>query len=622
MVGVLIRMKLVLLRHSMTGGKAIWMAVGGAVGVVLAVATIWLSLLDGVSTAVVADLLAAVYVMWMLGWIVGPVLGGSSLLRADHFALLSVPRRRLAVGLLGAAFVGVSTIVTLSAFASLVVYGARLGLGAALVAVPAMVLQLVLVVLLSRVAMVVFGIVSKSRIGAAFTGVLIAAMMVLAQSGWMVFVAIQVSDVLNTGFGAAFSTTVRAVPSGWALVAVEAAGRGAWALAAGALAGLALLIVVLLLAWSRTLGTPRRARATIRGSANAKVSSRGVFAGRTGAIVRRELRTWRRDPLRTQTLFIPLAWALGTTLLPLTFGEHLLLPWAAPALAIMSGAAVCNLYGQDGTALWMTLLTGSERADLRGRQLAYLIIFAPIALVIAVGFTAWSGLTWTWPWVLAMTPAMIGGQAGLGALISVVALSPGPDAHKRPDNPLEQGDTVGQANLMVWGGLLPAIPPATLLTLGTVYDDVFLLWAAVPVGVATGVFLAWWLGRVAIRRLLVRGPEMLFLMRTGRNSTSIKIEIPKRDAWVSALAWTLGSIALFPQGVVPMIFLLTGLDVKSWFLPLYLAGPLQWPGAVVMSLLGCYLLWIAVKVTFLRKPPSTPDDDPAVAGQSQELESV
>ncbi|GAA4585901.1 hypothetical protein GCM10023194_30090 [Planotetraspora phitsanulokensis] len=624
MAGVLIRMKLAIIRHSMTGGKAAWMIIGGLFGIVFAVATIWLSLLESVHPTVVPDLLAAIYVMWMLGWIVGPVWGGSTVLRVDHFALLSVPHRKLAVGLLCAGFVAVTTVVTFLAFVSLIVYGARLGVVPALVAVPAVVLQLAFVVLLSRVAMVVLGVVAKSRIGAAFTGVLIAAMMVLAQSGWMVAVAIQVSGVLTDGFGNGFSTTVRAIPSGWGLVAVESAARGEWALTVAALAGLALLIVLLLLAWSRSLGTPRRARITIRGSRNADVSSRGLFAGRYGTVVRKELRTWWRDPLRTQTVFVPLVWALGTTLLPLTFGEKLLLPWAAPALAVMAGAAMCNLYGLDGTALWMTLLTGSERADLRGRQLAYLLIFGPITLVIAVAFTAWSGLTWAWPWVLALTPAMLGGQAGLGALISVVALAAGPDAHKRPDNPLEHGDTTGQANLLFWGGLLTGIPPATFLTLGTVYDNAFLLWTAVPVGVATGVFLAWWLGRVAIRSLRVRGPEMLFLMRTGRNSKSIKIEMPKREAWIALVGWTLGSIALFPQGIVPMIFLLVGLDVKSWFLPLYLAGPLQWPSAVVMVLLGSYLYYVAIKLSFRKKSASPPDDGAAVPppGQRQELESV
>ena len=77
--------------------------------------------------------------------------------RAEHFALIPVPRRRLAADLLGAAFAGITTAVTLLAFISLVVFGARLGVLPALVGVPAVVLQLVLVVLLSRLAVTGFG---------------------------------------------------------------------------------------------------------------------------------------------------------------------------------------------------------------------------------------------------------------------------------------------------------------------------------------------------------------------------------------------------------------------------------------------------------------------------------
>ena len=97
------------------------------------------------------------------------------------------------------------------------------------------------------------------------------------------------------------------------------------------------------------------------------------------------------------------------------FGQGVLL--LHMLLALMAGSAACNLYAQDGTALWMTLLTGSERVDLRARQWAYLVTFTPITIVIAVVSTIWSGLAWAWPWVLALTPALLGGGSGLGNAI-------------------------------------------------------------------------------------------------------------------------------------------------------------------------------------------------------------
>jgi hypothetical protein len=148
--------------------------------------------------------------------------------RAEHFALTPVPPRRLAVGLLGSAFAGTTTAVTLLAFISLVIFGARLGVLPALVAVPVVVLQLVLVVLLSRLAVTVFGQVARSRIGSAVVGVLVAGLLILSQSGWMLAVAVRTSGLLSTGVTPAFATLVRALPSGWGLYAVEAAGRSDW----------------------------------------------------------------------------------------------------------------------------------------------------------------------------------------------------------------------------------------------------------------------------------------------------------------------------------------------------------------------------------------------------------
>ncbi|MCA2214922.1 hypothetical protein [Jidongwangia harbinensis] len=73
MVGVLIPMKWAIIGNSMTGGRAALMVTGGTLGLLVAVATIWLSLLDPSGPGVVPDLLATAYLMWMLGWVAGPV---------------------------------------------------------------------------------------------------------------------------------------------------------------------------------------------------------------------------------------------------------------------------------------------------------------------------------------------------------------------------------------------------------------------------------------------------------------------------------------------------------------------------------------------------------------------
>jgi len=486
------------------------------------------------------------------------------------------------------------------------------------------------VVLLSRACYSVFGLIARGRVGSAFTGLLLAAFLVLTQSGWIVVVAIAYSQVLTTGFPSGYSTVVRAVPSGWGVVAVEAAHNGQWWRAVGLLVAMVALIGLLLLGWSRTLGPFRHGRATIRGSSHAPVATRPVLAGRTAAVVRKELRTWWRDPGRTLMLAIVLGWAVGTALLPLTLGWTAVLPWAGPGMALMAATVACNLYAEDGTALWLTLQTSTEREDLRGRQWAYLLVFGPLTIAVTVGFTLCSGYTWAWPWVLALVPALLGGGVGLAVYTSVVALAPGPDPHKRPDNPLEQAETPWQSQVLFWVGLLPPVPAVVTVVLGTVYDNAALLWAGGPAGLATGVFLAWWLGRVAINRLRANGPELLFLMRTGRASktTTVNVDGPavkltRRESLVAVLSWILGPLCLFPQGVMPVVILLADADLKLWFLALYFPDPLRWPVAILMVLLGILLFYQAIRLTIKssRPAPARPSDRPPVR-TDQELNSV
>ena len=141
------------------------------------------------------------------------------MLRAEQFQLQPIPRRRLAFGLLGAAFAGVTAPVTCIAFTALVVFGIRLGLVPALIAVPAVVLQLILVVLLSRVTSSLSGALSRSRAGAAVSALLSAVMLVASSSGWLVLAALH--PLVSAGFPAWFSAAVRALPSSWAVLAVR-----------------------------------------------------------------------------------------------------------------------------------------------------------------------------------------------------------------------------------------------------------------------------------------------------------------------------------------------------------------------------------------------------------------
>lgn len=477
------RMKLAVVRHSMSGRRAGFAAVGVLLGAAGAAGTVALAFTG-------AELLAAGYAVWLLGWLLGPIFtgGGDETVRPEFFTPLGLLPRQLAAGLLTAAFVGAGPALSLLALGGLVVLGAGRGAAAAAVALPAAVLQLALFVLLSKVVVALFGLVLRSRAGAIASGVLNALVLALLSQGGVVAVAYGEAG----GLPPAVDAVLHALPSGWGVVAVESAAQGRWALSAGVLAGQVLLVALLLAAWAALL--TRRV-----GVARTTAGGRGRMRAATasGAVLGRELRTWSRDPVRSHQLTFALAYGVFFAALPLLTGWEQMLPWSGPVFVLMAAMLSANVYGVDGTALWLLLLTpGGD--DVRGRQLAWLLFVTPAALALTVGFTVLVG--GPWPLLLAVLSALLGGCAGLVPLVSVYALVPGVDPHRRSGNPLrlteDEGSATGMMYVMMLLGLLPAVPAAVAAVL---YG-----WAGVPVGLATGLLCWWGLGALAARGLRAR----------------------------------------------------------------------------------------------------------------------
>lgn len=596
MVGVLIRMKLAVLRHSTTDAKMALSGLGWTAGICLAVATLVLASLGFSHPRLLMDLLAVTFALWALGWMVGPIFAGEPALNGEHFHRQPIARRTLALGLLSAALVAVTTAITLLAFCALIVFAARLSWAAIAVSVPAVVLLLLLVVLLSRVVTLLFRMLAASRLGGVVTATVTAALVSLCSFSWVLISGVYL--LLEYGFPPAFSTVVRSLPSSWGLIAVEAAGRGDWPWAVGSLIALAAVVVVLFLLWSALLGPRRIVRPVVRGSAH-KASSRGPLTrGDVGPIYVKELRTWWRDPLRTQNIVMGPAYSIITALFPLIFGFTAGFPFVGAAGALMAAATCANLYGQDGTALWLTLtVPGKEKADVRARQLAWLTVFGPLTLALTLVGCLLHGDASLVPWALAGTLAALGGGSGLLVWVSVVALVPGPDPHKSKNSPMDHGDVTGQSFLMFFLVALTMCPALGVAWAGHGLDMPALLWASVPVALLTGVLCHAKLGSVAARALRDKGPELLHLMRSGK-TTSTAAETGE-DAAESpfetmsskhrTLMWTamaVGILGLFPQGLAPLGIKLSGSQAKVWFLGLHVPEPWQWPVIAVMVSIG------------------------------------
>jgi ABC-2 type transport system permease protein len=611
MAGVLIRMKLAILRHAWRGGQSSMLWSGATVGVLLAIGTVSAAVSGSMAQAF--DGLAIAFGVWAVGWVLLPLLGGSGgdPLRPEQFRLVAIPPGRLAAGLLIAGGVGVLPLVTVLAFSGLVLVAARIDAATVVVAIVGVGLTLALVVALSRVVVGALGRAMETRLG-----------LELAAIQYALFVALSLIWIplllLSPGSGTPGAPgpvvgirageIARILPTGWGAVAVDAAARSDWGVTLAALGGLVVLIALLALGWSalvaRRLELASGARQPARWPLPSlpRVRPSGIVVPDTplAAVVERELRTWRRHPRRGLELRVAVWSAVLLAVAPALVGSTVLWPWAGAIVIVIAGNGLANVYGMDGTSFWLTLSTpATERADVRGRQLAWLLVVGAMGILGSVVLTVVSGHLEATPWVAAAVPALLGGAAGLGILLAVTAPAPLPE--RRGGDPLDLGDdpTTG-GNLMLHGVAMSLVVP--VLAVPAVYAASIVPAAGVLAGIASGLLLAWLGGWIAIRRLERAGPETLERLRARPAAlrapqpagASAPAGLPRTRAIARNALLLAGALLVFPQGLVPLALKLSGSDARVWFAALYLPEP--WPvlaaiGAVALGLAAWVLAW-------------------------------
>jgi ABC-2 type transport system permease protein len=213
-----------------------------------------------------------------------------------------------------------------------------------------------------------------------------------------------------------------------------------------------------------------------------------------GAVIGKELRTWGRDPVRGRFLRMGLWMAVFFGVLLALAGARGVLPWIGPLAVLCTTAFAGNMYGFDGSALWLTLATpGANRADVRGRQLAWLFLVTPVALLLAIGLTAVSGQEWGWPVAAALLPALLGSGAGVIVLLSVLQLVAVRDPGRRGPGLIIAGEDMDVGRLQVQGFLALALmlvlasPAATVTLLGVTTQRLALQGLGVALGLGTGL---------------------------------------------------------------------------------------------------------------------------------------
>ena len=502
MVRILIALRRTVLRNQMARTNPAMLLIGAGLVFLSALGTIWLGLVSYPTPAAGTDVLALVFLLWVGGRVAQSALAGDAVLRPEVFSLLPLDRRRLALSLLVVGLLDPAGVFMAIAFAALIARGASLGAASAGIAVLAVILTLTLASVLSTVAGAVLGPGSRRGhdVGTIVTAVALSVVAVAAT------LLPALDTALRRGSAPWLADALTWLPTGWGPVAVQAAARGDWLAVFGSLAGLAVLTVAVADWWPAVLSRRMDAAARPAHSGGAR-SGRWSALRRTpaGAVTAKEIRMWVRDPIRLTCLLIAVIVGAAVCAIPrLTSGTFLLLPYGGILTAVIAGACACNLYGSDGTSLWLTVMTpGSSRADVRGRQAAWLIVVAPYTVALTIGFTALSGDHAAWPWVLAVLPAILGGAAGLAPFSSLISVQPLDETG---------GPTPAyslKVHIMLVVVTLTALLPVAVVVAGRLWHESWLTWAAVPVGLVNGVVLAVWLGDLAVSRLQSRQVRIL-----------------------------------------------------------------------------------------------------------------
>ncbi|RJL22068.1 hypothetical protein [Bailinhaonella thermotolerans] len=515
------------------------------VGLVLAGGVIWLAR----SPLVHPDWVLAALAGWGLMWIIGPLTQAGAhggVLRTEWFRLLPARPREVARAWLPSEFAGVGPLVTLIALAAIVVYAAPAGGLAVAVAVVAVAGQLAVLVLLSKTMVLLIGGVMRTRFGVEVAAFQMSLMLAIAFAGWIPFAAPVVPgpgqrgapfDLLalaKSGLPAGVVDVLTWSPVGWGMGAARAAVAGDLGGAAVFLALLVVLAVALAALWRvlmvRRLSLPPSRPVAATGGGREPYLASILGRSPVGAVAARELITWRRDPARALELRHGLLTPALMGVIAGLSGWTWALPSVGALIAMFAAMASVNLYALDGTALWQTLLTPRAiRADVRGRQLAWGLLFAVPALVWTVVSLPLTGAWWAGPVAVGAAVAGLGVGAGMIVLLGVTMPAVGMDARHRTELGQRAGDPSGQ-QMLLWiaVGAACAAPSLLLLLVGGDPSSWLHQLVASALIAAAGVWLP---GRIAIVRLTRGGDEFLLALRSGPATAAQKA----RDAWRKAL---------------------------------------------------------------------------------------
>jgi ABC-2 type transport system permease protein len=531
LIGTAARLRLALLRGSLRSGpgavaRRIGLAVGGLFGFGAAVAAFAVQTVARGHGVLPEDLSIVLFTALLAGWVVLPILTFSSddLLDPARLALLPLTTAQLLTVMGVGALIGVAPVATtVAALGLLPATGG--GPASYPVALIAVVLLLALCVSASRACAAALSGLLRSRRGRDL-GVALAA--IVGLSFQLINPLVQVA--LRRGGAGQGALHGLAGPLRWTPPGLLAAAPGRPLPAAiGSLLAVAVMIVVLLVLWERSV---RRSleRAEVSGGRRRRSTTLApggipLPAGRIGAIMAKDLRYLTREPRRLVT-------AITTSLLPvLAFLAPVVLNGTRPApglvfaasgIALLGGLTGGNRFGLDGTATWLLLSSAGDprdaRRDLIGGDLAVASVTVPSIILIAAAIAAVTGGWLYFPPAVGVALALYGVGLGISGLLAVNA----PYVVPQSQNAFGgggggQGCAAGGLTLIaMMAEVAICLPLLGLLLPALVFSSPAWGIALLLVGPAYGLVLGAVIRRLAARRWQARAPEVLQILATDR----------------------------------------------------------------------------------------------------------
>lgn len=530
MVGVFASLKwrLVTSRlRSASGAGKVGMGIGLAVSLTfVGFLAVGLAALRTVPDAAV-PVVTTVFALQVVAWILAPLVafGVDETVDPTRFALLPIRSQTLQRGLLVTSLIGFLPLLNM-----LLLVGAAIGIGVPWSVLPVAVLcaavQLVICVVLSRAASTSMSALMTSRRGRDL-GMGVGFLIFLVYFAFITFI----NNPGDTS-GSALESGVRSSAGFLAWSPPGALANLPSLLASGEYgkAGVAALIglAALGLAWWWWSNALRKSLTTVSSTTESSApAGRGhegssVAVGTAGTLRvvadRDRLLVWR-DPMRRMPwltlIVLVLAWPF------IVFRGEQGGVFAVAAMALFVGAQAANIYGVEGTGLWLHMQTITDRVRARGEVLGHAVaVIVPGAVIVLLSVAVQAVVSDNLEQIPAAAglslAALLGGTA-VACYLSARVPYAMPQSRKSmfaSSVPGQKGRTFAATLGLMAGGLVLAIPAGAAVILSLTVSPMW-GWVGLVVGPLVGVIALWIAAGMTADRYLEYAPEIFATVSAG-----------------------------------------------------------------------------------------------------------